>query len=257
MPVILSGIVELVGATTTARFLYAMQKQLILDILSPSVPTLDGFVGSDNAPAVHALRHQSAPGRAIYLWGTPGSGRTHLLRAVSQNTHAIYLNPQTGQGPSLRELVEHEQPPHRLIAIDNVDGLDAAGQADLFTLYNQWRQQAGTPHAFALITAGNQAPRALSLREDVRTRLAWDLVFRLHLLTDNERAYALQSRAESLGLVLAPGLIPWLLVHHTRDMGQLTALIDALDHYSLERQRAITLPLLKDLLKHNPTEPSF
>src|SRR5699024_4764410 len=137
------------------------------------------------------------------------------------------------------------------IAIDDVDTLDPSQQAALFTLYNQWRQQAGTADGFTLVTAGSQAPRALPLREDIRTRLAWDLVFRLHLLTDDERASALHARANSLGLALAPELVAWLLVHHTRDMGQLMALIDALNRYSLERHRAITLPLLKDLLKHH------
>lgn len=231
-----------------------MHKQLILDILTPSQPTLDGFVGSHNAPALHALRHQSQPGRAIYLWGSTGSGRTHLLQAVANSASATYLNPQAGVGLCLHELANSETPTWRLIAIDDVDALSPPQQAALFTLYNQWRQQAGTASAFTLVTAGSHAPRALLLREDLRTRLGWDLVFRLHLLTDDERAHALHSRAQNLGLDLAPDIIPWLLVHHTRDMGQLTALIDALDRYSLERHRAITLPLLKDLLKLNPIQ---
>src|SRR3546814_7830418 len=40
----------------------------------------------------------------------------------------------------------------------------------------------------------------------------------------------------------------WVLTHYARDMGRLSALVDALDRYSLEKHRAITLPLLKDLL---------
>lgn len=230
-----------------------MQRQLILDILTPSQSTLDTFVGSHNAAALDALRHQSLPGRAIYLWGSQGCGRSHLLKAVGLAESALYLDPAANIGLPLEKVVQttDTNSPPRLIAVDNVHALSAEQQAALFTLYNQWRQQAGTPTAFTLVTAGSHAPRALPLREDLRTRLAWDLVFRLHLLTDDERAHALQHRADSLGLKLAPDIIPWLLVHHTRDMGQLTALIDALDRYSLERHRAITLPLLKDLLKLN------
>lgn len=244
------------GTRPRRGFLFTMQKQLILDILDTGLPTLDNYVGGSNAPALDALRHQCLPGRAIYLWGAPGSGRTHLLQAVSQTDAGLYLHPGADHASRLEALAQADPPTQHLIAIDDVDTLTPSQQAALFTLYNQWRQQAGTPGGFTLVTAGNQAPRALPLREDVRTRLAWDLVFRLHLLTDEERANALHARASSLGLVLGPELVAWLLVHHTRNMGQLMALIDALNRYSLERHRAITLPLLKDLLKHHYTESS-
>src|SRR5699024_4214490 len=137
-----------------------------------------GFVGTHNAPVLDALRHHSQPGRAIYLWGSAGSGRTHLLRAITRNETATYLNPQADAGPNLLALADNETQSWRLIAVDNVHALSSPQQAALFTLYNQWRQQAGTANAFTLVTAGSHAPRALSLREDLRTRLAWDLVFR-------------------------------------------------------------------------------
>src|SRR3546814_7790214 len=86
------------------------------------------------------------------------------------------------------------------------------------------------------------------LREDLRTRLGWDLVFRLELLSDEDRVQALRTRAGERGLQLSPEVIGWVLTHYARDMGRLSALVDALDRYSLEKHRAITLPLLKDLL---------
>ena len=137
------------------------------------------------------------------------------------------------------------------MAVDDIHELSADGQAALFALYNRWREVASTRQAFALVTAGDRAPLALELREDLRTRLGWDLVFRLEQLTDEERARALQSRAADRGLDLAPEVISWLLTHHDRDMSRLSALVDALDRYSLARHRAITLPLLKDLLANN------
>ena len=93
----------------------------------------------------------------------------------------------------------------------------------------------------------------MEVREDLRTRLGWDLVFRLEQLSDEERARALQSHASQRGLELSSEVVSWLLTHHERDMSRLTALVDALDRYSLARHRAITLPLLKDLLaSHQP-----
>ena len=50
------------------------------------------------------------------------------------------------------------------------------------------------------------------------------------------------------GLQLAPEIINWMLTHYERDLRRLTALLDALDRYSLASGRAITLPLLRAML---------
>ena len=144
-----------------------------------------------------------------------------------------------------------------LVAVDDVDKLSDDAQAALFALYNRWREVSASAHAFFLATSGDNAPMATPLREDVRTRLGWDLVFRLEPLSDENRAQALQTRASERGLSLSPEIIQWLLTHHSRDMRGLSALIDSLDQYSLATHRSITLPLLKDLLaKQRTTESS-
>ena len=50
-------------------------------------------------------------------------------------------------------------------------------------------------------------------------------------------------------MLLSPGVLPYLLTHFRRDMPSLSAMLDALDHYSLETQRPITMPLLRELLQ--------
>ncbi|MGB6106060.1 MAG: DnaA regulatory inactivator Hda [Pusillimonas sp.] len=223
-----------------------MTQQLILDLLPPSPPSLDNFVAGENKAAVQALV-DCGPGRAIYLWGPPGVGRTHLLRSAAAGPGTHYFH-HGDSARSLSDIATADVLEYRLIAIDNVESLDDSGQAALFTLYNRWREVASTAQGFALVLAGNRAPLAMPLREDLRTRLGWDLVFRLEQLSDEDRAQALSKRAENRGLLLAPEVVNWVLTHYTRDMRQLSALIDALDRYSLEKHRAITLPLLKDLL---------
>lgn len=230
-----------------------MTRQLILDILPPSPQTLDNFIAGDNAAALDALRN-CKPGRAIYLWAAPGAGRSHLLRAVSNAADAIYFDAQRSL-TALDRLATGECMRHRLIAIDNVESADPHGQTALFRLYNRWRESASGASAFILVVAGDRAPLAMPLREDLRTRLGWDLTYRLHLLSDDDRARALQLHAHNRGLKLATGVIPWLLTHYSRDMGHLNALLDALDRYSLERKRPITLPLLKELLASSQANP--
>src|SRR5690606_11538629 len=223
-----------------------MAQQLILDLHPAPPPSLDNFVVGRNAAALEALR-QCERGRAIYLWGPHGGGRSHLLHAVC-TSHEGYFHAAESDPGSLQRIATADTFSIPLVAVDDVQLLDAAGQAALFTIYNRWRESAATRHAFALILAGDRSPMAMEVREDLRTRLGWDLVFRLEQLSDAERAEALCRRAAQRGLELSPDVISWLLTHHDRDMSRLTALVDALDRYSLARHRAITLPLLKDLL---------
>jgi len=227
-----------------------MTQQLLLDILPGATPTLEGFVAGSNAAAVESVR-QLAPGHALYLWGSAGSGRSHLLRARAHGAGGHYLDARS-PASLLHALATDEDRSLALVAVDDVGDLNDEAQAALFALFNRWRAAATTPAAFALLTAGDRAPLTMPLREDLRTRLGWDLVYRLEQLTDDERARALQDRALSRGLKLSDDILRWILTHHARDMGRLTALIDTLDQYSLERHRPITLPLLKELLAHPP-----
>jgi DnaA family protein len=100
-----------------------------------------------------------------------------------------------------------------------------------------------------IFIAGNSEPATLKLREDLRTRLGWGLIFQTHVLSDDEKMQALQEAAQARGLVLSPDVLPWLLNRFYRDMPNLMALIDALDAYSLETKRAVTLPLVRELLQ--------
>lgn len=229
-----------------------MTQQLILDILPPSPQTLDNFIAGENGAALDALQH-CKPGRAVYMWGPSGAGRSHLLRAISTSTDTIYFSAEHNTS-DLNDLATADTIGYRLLAIDDIESLDTHGQAALFKLYNRWRESASGKDAFILVAAGDRAPMATPLREDLRTRLGWDLTFRLHLLSDTDRALALHMRAQGRGLKLAPEVISWLLTHYSRDMGHLSALVDALDRYSLERHRPITLPLLKELLALNQAE---
>lgn len=179
-----------------------------------------------------AVAAQAAPVRLVYLWGELGSGRTHLLRALSQSSHAY-------------EWTAADSPERAGIAlVDDVDRLDHAGQVALFNRINTVRARSDA----ACVVTGPAAPSQLALREDLRTRLAWGLVYQLHALSDDEKAAALALHAASTGLHVAPDVIPYLLRHLPRDMRTLVAALDALDAYALARKRPLTLPLVREAL---------
>jgi DnaA family protein len=50
-------------------------------------------------------------------------------------------------------------------------------------------------------------------------------------------------------------VIAYLLRHAPRDMASLIAILDALDRYSLEQKRPVTLPLVRDALESMKDRP--
>lgn len=218
-------------------------KQLVLDIALPAAPTLDNFVPGRNAElvvALYALANGANNERFIYLWGADGSGRSHLLRAVAaaarrNGRRTLWFDAKTQVIDAADDV---------LCAADDVHLLGAEAQIALFNLHNRIRGGKG-----ALLVAGNAAPAQLRLRADLVTRLAAGLVYQLHGLDDEEKSAALRRHADARGLRLSQEVTAYLLRHARRDMPSLLALLDALDRYSLETKRAITVPLLRELLE--------
>lgn len=225
-----------------------MLRQLTLDLGTPPPSTFDNFFAGSNAELVTRLRElESAlaagpvPDRTFYIWGESGSGRTHLLQALAheaQPGHARFLSPQSSLAAFAFD------PRVTLYAIDNCDHLSGAQQIALFNLFNEVRAHPTS----ALVAAGNAAPIALEVREDLRTRLGWGLVFHLAPLPDERKAAVLKHAAKERGIALADDVPAYLLTHFRRDMPSLMALLDALDRFSLEQKRAVTLPLLRTML---------
>lgn len=225
-------------------------KQLLLDIRPQTPPTLENFVVGANAELVSALGLLTSPATAtqlptrhLYLWGTPGCGRSHLLRgaiagarALGRPTHLLAAADIEDALPDTRDA---------LVAVDDVDQLAPAAQVALFNAFNRSRGSGQ-----ALVLAGPCAPLMLQLREDLRTRIGQSLIFEVQPLDDASRAAILTTLAERRGLRIADEVVEFLLRHGRRDLATLRAVLDALDAASLERKRAVTLPLLRELIQH-------
>jgi DnaA family protein len=225
-----------------------MSRQLLLEISPAQSPSLDNTVVGANAAAIDAAKGLS-PGRALYLWGPPGCGRSHLLHAMIKEKRAHFFNHETlSDNIMALATLPADQIEAEVVAVDDIQEMTAAQQAAVFALYNRWRELAATNQAFGLVVSGDRAPMMMSLREDLRTRLGWDLVFRLDPLSDAEKLEALKAYALRRGLPLSEEVLDWMLTHYTRDIRQLFALVDALDRYSLSKHRTVTVPLVRQML---------
>ncbi len=203
-------------------------KQLLLDIQPLAPATLDNFIAGSNEEALHSLKMAidgANEARFIYLWGTPGSGKSHLLQACNDLA------------------LERDLP---LSVVDDVHTLDEEAQIELFNYFNQLRASGGI-----LITSGNAAPTQMGLRDDLATRLAWGLVYQLHPLSDEEKAKALKTHAKERGMKLPDEVVDYCLRYLRRDLPTLMAILNALDKWSLTEKKPITVPMLKKMLLLN------
>lgn len=215
--------------------------QLLLDIAPDWVPTLDNFVPGRNVELLSALRHAltgDSGERCFYLWGEPGCGKSHLLQAAVCEARVA--------GQSAICLCRAVPQAAQVVAVDDVEALDDAAQVELFALYNRQRDSGGM-----LLVSGTRAPAHLDLRDDLRTRLGWGMVYQVHALNDEEKTRALEQHALARGFTLPPEVSHYLLRHGRRDLPSLLAVLDALDVQCLRLKRSPTVPLLKEVMEKN------
>jgi DnaA family protein len=212
-------------------------QQLTLNILPPAPARLEDIVPGRNAEvlAVLCAKREGKQQEPVYLWGPPACGKSLMLTALAASLPDAAL--VSGTRPSWPAYAG-------ALLIDDIDCLDGENQIEAFNRYN--RNKAA---AMAWAASGSQAPSGLAkLREDLRTRLGWGLIYQLHPLNDGEKRQALVRRADQLGFELEGAIADYLLTRYSRDLRQLLAVVDALDRFSLEQQRRVSLPLLKTLL---------
>ena len=215
-------------------------KQLVLDLGAEHPPSLDSFEVGQNAEMAHLMQQfaqRSAREHFAYLWGETAAGKTHILQGLAASEGARYIAP--GAPPSHFDYA----PDVSLYLLDDCDQLSPEAQIDAFALFNQIRE-----HGAYMVSTGPVPPAVLPVREDLRTRMGWGLIYQIHGLSDQEKIAALTHAAEARGLTLSASVLPYLLSHFKRDMRSLSTMLEALDQYSLETQRPVTLPLLRDLL---------
>lgn len=221
-------------------------KQFTLGLALSDEATFNNFYAGDNDYLLVQLRAfaEQKNESFIYLWGSPGSGRTHLLQACCHAVpQAIYLDlAETDLSPEV--LINLEKFP--LICLDNLDAVMnvPVWELALFNFYNTAREYGGH-----LLVAALTSPAGLNCRmADLRSRLSSGLVLNLRSLLDDEKLFALQMRAHNRGLKLTTEVGNFLLTHFSRDMNSLFSILEKLDQDAMSAKHRLTIPFVKQAL---------
>jgi len=184
------------------------------------------------------------PQSFVYLWGGPGSGKTHLLQALCHaHAEAIYLPLQqlSVHDASCLDGLEH----YDFLVFDDIEAI--AGHRDweekLFFMFNQQQARGGS-----LCMAASMSPQRLPMQlADLKSRLQLALVYELKALNEEETLLLLQRRALQRGMELKPEVASYLMSRSGRSMQDLLALLDRLDTLSLAEKRRLTIPFVKEM----------
>jgi DnaA-homolog protein len=232
-------------------------RQLPLGVRLRPASTLASFAAGENAALLAAIERRALArgGAPLWLWGSAGTGRTHLLQAACARAAAA------GRSSGYLPLAE------QWIAADQLAGLDAldllclddlqvvAGQAAwegaLFRLL-----VAAAECGSALVLAADSPPAALRFAlPDLASRLRASEVWQLKPLPARAQGAALTERAKLLGLELPDDTREYLQRRLPREFATLCAVLDTLDHAALAAQRRLTVPFVRDLLTRAAEPP--
>lgn len=199
---------------------------------------------------LYALLSGGSENKQLHLWGSIGSGKSHLLQACcqfvsSQQQSAIYLplNLLKIYGPEIFERIEDNY----LVCIDDLDCIVASKDWEeaLFHLYNRIRDNDKT---ILITTSKDSLSQITFLLPDLRSRLLWGLISHVNELDDDYKIKVLQTSARSRGFNLSDVVCQYLLSRCARNMHDLYDLLNRLDEESLVAQRKITVPFVKSIL---------
>jgi DnaA family protein len=229
--------------------------------LEPPLVDFASFVPAGNEALLQQLQQPGRLRTPVYLWGPRGCGKTHLLQgwlaqcrqrgalagvfdaASARAQDAGPLEPDLQAAERVLADLPAVDPDWQALVVDDVHRLDAAAQQRLFA----WLVEA-QGQGVAWLAAGELPPVDLPLRDDLRSRLGWGAVYEVQPLADAHVRAVLGREASRRGFALGDEVADYLLNRFARDLPSLMRLLDVLDGYALARKRAVTVPLLREML---------
>ncbi|MEO8279441.1 MAG: DnaA/Hda family protein [Ideonella sp.] len=220
-------------------------RQLNLPISRTAPRSFDSFVAGPNALALAQLRAAAAwrPGAVatpIYLWGPAGSGKSHLLSALGAAMRAVGVETACFEPHSPLPWMLDDR--RGLTVFDDCGDFDAAHQQAAFAQFVD-----ASSRGALVAAAGRVPPVDLPLRDDLRSRFGWGHVLALQPLAEAQVRSVLRAEARRRGLVLSEEVTAYVLTHFARDLKSLVALLDRADDFALSQQRALTVPLIRQM----------
>lgn len=219
--------------------------QQFFDFPHTPIFSFDGFVSCEGNDAALRFAMRVAdpddPEKLLYLHGTSGSGKTHLLKSIATD-NIPYLSFRELPGPD--DLVSAFKGAAGLV-VDDLHEIpdDKALKGALWQLFNEFHTSGRI-----IAMAGLYPPRELiTLDEHLISRLLWGLVARLDTSDDNSRRMIIKKVADDRQIRITDEVLDYILATTSREVGDLIGFFNQLYRLSMTEKRRITLPLAREV----------
>ena len=236
-----------------------------------SLPEMDGYtfdnfiVGSSNKFAhAAAIAVAENPGKAynpLFIYGTSGLGKTHLLLAIGQEIHSrspeksiAYIKGDEFTNQMVKSLRENKaeefRTKYRNVSLFLVDDIQfIAGkqgtQEEFFHTFNNI-YEAGNQ---IVITSDRPPMEMAQLDDRLRTRFEWGLMADIQPPDLETRMAITRNKAAQLGLILSDDAVEYIATNITSNIRQLEGVIKRLTAYKEILDDVITIDSVKRAIK--------
>jgi chromosomal replication initiator protein len=239
------------------------QKESLSAPLDPRF-TFDSFVVGDPNAFAHAacrrvIEAEGMPFNPLYVYGSVGLGKTHLMHAVARSLRekgkgeVMYLSAEKFMYQFVRALRDNNSMAFKeqlrnvdVFMIDDIQfiaGKDST-QEEFFHTFN-----ALVDNGKQIIIAGDRAPMDLEgLDERLRSRMGWGLVADIRPSTLDLRLNIVKSKADMMGLPLPQDVAIFLANKITSNIRELEGALNRLAVQADMSGTVTTLEAAQDIL---------
>lgn len=183
------------------------------------------------------------------LIGAPGLGRSHLLTAtyssaLARGLNTLYINMNELLAMPTQVLLDMGNV--SLLCIDDIQAISGHSdwEAGLFDLINRTLEQ----NQCHLVLSANQLPKDIGFKlPDLVSRLQWGQIMQLKELPENAKIQFMIKKASERGFDLPKEVARYILSRMPRDLCSLQDILNKVDKLSLQSQRKLTIPFVKEV----------
>lgn len=241
-------------------------------LFSSAVPSLrdrftfDTFIVGKNNELAHAAALSVAddPGRShnpLFIWGTVGLGKTHLLHAIGHRAKQRFPTMQvhyTSSETFTNDMIdairdgrnERFRSKYRQVDVLLIDDIQfIAGkvqtQEEFFHTFN-----ALTDAEKQIVLTSDRAPQAIStLEERLRSRFAGGLIVDVQKPDYETRVAILRTRAEQQNIPVPPGVVDYIARHVQNSVRDLEGALKTILQRAAVRKVPVTIDLAERALE--------